>query len=115
MTCKTFLSFFRPIWFLMGKQFDQLVAALRNKGPCTQFPATLSWSSESPITPTSGEPNASDLRGHPHSQGHTHSDVLAAWKPVFCLRPSDEDVKLSPLPAPCLPGCCHVCALMIMD
>ena len=41
--------------------------------------------------------------------------VLAAWKPVFCLRPSDEDVKLSPLPAPCLPGCCHVCALMIMD
>jgi hypothetical protein len=38
MTCKTFLSFFRPIWFLMGKQFDQLVAALRNKV------RILSWS-----------------------------------------------------------------------
>jgi hypothetical protein len=41
--------------------------------------------------------------------------VLAAWKPVFCLLPSDEDVELSGPPAPCLPGCHHVLALMIID
>jgi len=41
--------------------------------------------------------------------------VLAAWKPVFCL-PSVGDVELSaPPPTPCLPGCCHVPTLMIMD
>jgi len=27
----------------------------------------------------------------------------------------DEDAELSAPPAPCLPGCCHVPALMIMD
>ena len=27
----------------------------------------------------------------------------------------DEDVELSAPSAPCLPGCCHVPALMIMD
>ena len=30
-----------------------------------------------------------------------------------CLE--DEDVELSAPPAPCLPGCCHVPALMILD
>ena len=41
--------------------------------------------------------------------------ILAAWKPVFCWQPSDEDVGLSAPPAPCLPGCCHVLSLMILD
>ena len=34
---------------------------------------------------------------------------------VFCYQPLDEDVELSAPPAPCLSGCCHVPALMIMD
>jgi hypothetical protein len=34
--------------------------------------------------------------------------TLAAWKSVFRQHPSDEDVELSPSPAPCLPGGCHV-------
>ena len=33
--------------------------------------------------------------------------ILAAWEP------SDEDVELSAPAEPCLPGCCHVPALMI--
>jgi hypothetical protein len=41
--------------------------------------------------------------------------VLAAWKSLFCWQPSDEDVELSAPPAPCLPGCCCVPTLMIMD
>jgi hypothetical protein len=41
--------------------------------------------------------------------------TLAAWKPVFHLQASDEDVELSAPPMPCLPGCCHAPALMIMD
>jgi hypothetical protein len=41
--------------------------------------------------------------------------ILAAWKSVFCQQPSDEDVELSVLPEPCLPGCCHVPTLIIMD
>jgi hypothetical protein len=41
--------------------------------------------------------------------------ILAAWKPVFCQQPSDEDVELSVSPAASLPGCCHVPTLMIMD
>jgi hypothetical protein len=41
--------------------------------------------------------------------------VLAAWEPVFCLQPSDEDVELSAPPVPYLPRCCHVPALIIMD
>jgi hypothetical protein len=41
--------------------------------------------------------------------------VLAAWKLVFSCLPSDEDVELSVLPAPRLPGCCHAPTLMIMD
>jgi NADH:ubiquinone oxidoreductase subunit E len=41
--------------------------------------------------------------------------ILAARKPVFHYQPSDEDVELSALPAPCLPGCCHAPTLMIMD
>jgi hypothetical protein len=41
--------------------------------------------------------------------------ILAAWKPVFFQQPSDEDVELSAPPAPCLPGCCHVPILMIVD
>jgi len=40
--------------------------------------------------------------------------ILTGWKPVFCLL-LDEDVELLAPPAPCLPGCCHVPALMIMD
>jgi hypothetical protein len=40
---------------------------------------------------------------------------LAAWKTVFSQQPSDEDVELSALPAPYLPGYCHASALMIMD
>ena len=36
--------------------------------------------------------------------------ILAAWS-----QSSDEDVELSAPPVPCLPGCCHVPALMIMD
>ena len=41
--------------------------------------------------------------------------ILAAYKPVFCQQPSDEDVELLASPAPCLPGCCHIPALMIMN
>jgi hypothetical protein len=41
--------------------------------------------------------------------------ILAAWKPVFSGRPSDEDVELSAPHVPWLPGCCPVPALMIMD
>jgi hypothetical protein len=41
--------------------------------------------------------------------------ILAAWKPVFSYQPSGEDVELSALPVPCLPGCCHVPFLMVMD
>jgi hypothetical protein len=40
--------------------------------------------------------------------------ILAAWKPVFYRQPSDEDIKLSALPAPCLPGSCHAPALMMI-
>jgi hypothetical protein len=32
----------------------------------------------------------------------------------FCL-PSEQDVELSASPVPCLPGCCHVPTLMIVD
>jgi hypothetical protein len=32
--------------------------------------------------------------------------ILVAWKPVFQW-PSDEDVELSALPVPSLPGCCQ--------
>jgi hypothetical protein len=41
--------------------------------------------------------------------------VLSVWKSVFHHQPSDEDEELSAPPAPCLPGCCHVPTLMIMD
>jgi hypothetical protein len=41
--------------------------------------------------------------------------ILAAWELVFFQQPSDEDVELSIPPVPCLPGCCHALALMIMD
>jgi hypothetical protein len=41
--------------------------------------------------------------------------VLAAWKWVFCWQPSNEDVELLAPPAPCLAGCYHVPALMIVD
>jgi hypothetical protein len=41
--------------------------------------------------------------------------ILVAWKPVFFYQPSGEDIELSSPPAPCLPGCCHVPAMMIMD
>ena len=42
--------------------------------------------------------------------------LLAAWKlVVFPWLPSEQDVELSALPAPCLPRCCHVPALMLMD
>jgi hypothetical protein len=40
--------------------------------------------------------------------------ILAAWKTDFHYWPSDEDVELSAPHAPCLPGCCHAPALMIM-
>ena len=39
--------------------------------------------------------------------------ILAPWKPVFCL-PSEQDVEHLAFPTSCLPGCCHVPALMIM-
>jgi len=35
--------------------------------------------------------------------------------PVCSWLPSDENVELSVLPAPYLPECCHVPALMIID
>ena len=41
--------------------------------------------------------------------------ILAAWKSVFHWQPSDEDVELSAPPVPCLSGCFHSPALMIMD
>ena len=41
--------------------------------------------------------------------------ILAAWKTVFHKQPSDRDVELLALPAPCLPGHCHAPTLMIMD
>jgi hypothetical protein len=41
--------------------------------------------------------------------------TLAAWKPVFCQQPSDEDVELLAPPVPSLPGCCQAPALMIID
>ena len=41
--------------------------------------------------------------------------ILSVWKSVFHKQPSDEDVELSAPLIPCLPGCCHVPALMIMD
>jgi hypothetical protein len=41
--------------------------------------------------------------------------LLTTWEPVFSQQPSDEDIELSAPPAPCLPGCCHVPALIIMD
>ena len=37
--------------------------------------------------------------------------ILAAWM----QQPSNEDTKLLTPPVPCLPGCCHVPTLMIMD
>jgi hypothetical protein len=40
--------------------------------------------------------------------------ILAPWKPGF-YRPSGKDVELLAPPPPCLPECCHVPALMIMD
>jgi hypothetical protein len=40
--------------------------------------------------------------------------LLTTWEPVCSWRPSD-DIEISVLPAPCLPGCCHVPTLMIMD
>jgi len=40
---------------------------------------------------------------------------LAAWKLVFSCLPLGEDVERSALPAPCLPGCYCVPALMIID
>ena len=39
--------------------------------------------------------------------------TLVAWKSVFYLQPSDEDVELSAPPA-CLPRCCHVPTLTIL-
>jgi hypothetical protein len=44
---------------------------------------------------------------NPHSSCLEVSILLAAFR--------DEDVELSAPPAPCLPGCCHAPALMIMD
>jgi hypothetical protein len=41
--------------------------------------------------------------------------ILAAWKPVSSSLPSEQDVELSASPVPCLPGCCHATALMVMD
>ena len=41
--------------------------------------------------------------------------TLVAWKSVFHYQPLDENIELSAPPAPCLPRCCHVPTLMIMD
>jgi len=41
--------------------------------------------------------------------------LLLAGCSVCSWLPSGEDVELSAPPAPCLPGCCHVPALMTMD
>jgi hypothetical protein len=40
--------------------------------------------------------------------------ILAAWKPVFCYKPLDEDVELSAPPALCLPECHYASTLMMM-
>jgi hypothetical protein len=40
--------------------------------------------------------------------------ILAAWKPVFSSKLSNEKVKLAS-PAPCLPGCWCPPTLIIMD
>jgi hypothetical protein len=59
------------------------------------------------------------------AQGVALLGGVALW--VWALRPSsclpgrillaasDEDIKLSAPPAPCLPGWCHVSTLMIKD
>jgi hypothetical protein len=41
--------------------------------------------------------------------------TLAAWKSIFSYQLSDEDIELSALPIPCLPGHFHAPTLMIMD
>jgi hypothetical protein len=41
--------------------------------------------------------------------------ILAAWKSVFSCLPLEQDVEPSAPPPPCLPGCCHVLTLMMMD
>ena len=41
--------------------------------------------------------------------------ILAAWKTVLSCLPSEQYIELSAPPVPCLPGCCHVPALMIID
>ena len=40
--------------------------------------------------------------------------TLAAWKSIFYQKPSDEDIEISALPAPCLLRGCHAPALMTM-
>ena len=40
--------------------------------------------------------------------------ILTPWNPVFCLL-SEQDVALLAPPTPCLPGCCHVPALIVME
>ena len=41
--------------------------------------------------------------------------LLEAHEPVFSCLPSEQDLELSAPPVSCLPGHCHVPALMIMD
>jgi hypothetical protein len=41
--------------------------------------------------------------------------LLTTWEPVFFYQSSDEDVGLSTLPEPCLPGCSHAPPLKVRD
>jgi len=53
---------------------------------------------------------------HPWGGGLRESFLLAAWKLVFSCLPLEEDIEHSgPSLEPCLPGCYHASALMIVD
>jgi hypothetical protein len=41
--------------------------------------------------------------------------VLVVWKLVFSGLSLEQDEELSAPPIPCLPGCCHAFAFMIID
>jgi len=41
--------------------------------------------------------------------------LLAMQDLVFFCLPLEQDIKLPALPVLCLPGCCHVPTMMIMD
>ena len=41
--------------------------------------------------------------------------LLTMWEPVLSCLPLEQDIELSAPPVPCLPGCYHSPALMIMN